>query len=233
MIPPSQSTRPAGRAILAGVGDFGQAVVELMLRRPGRSVVGADRIDDAFQDDAVGTIVLAMWRPCPALCEKVDELAFMHGRSWLPIVMNHPHVRIGPLVVPELGACFGCFQERQVQHDSQRAVRAVVNARYDSDPCFGPEGYLGHHARLAASLAELALAGAHDEAGQVRTVNVMATGIRRHAVVPRPDCTRCTRSTGQGGRSALADLVRGLTAVGAGIAGSAVSTTFAGGARDE
>jgi bacteriocin biosynthesis cyclodehydratase domain-containing protein len=163
-----------------------------------------------------GPVAVGLWRPSPTLCEAADELAFGHRRTWLPIIMDHPHLRVGPLVVPGQGACFSCFAARQAQHDAERTASAAVLKAYDLDGQLGPRGYLSHHARLAAALAHVMLGRLGEVpasvAGQVVSVNVLRSGFRAHRVASRPGCARCGCSRRRGDSDVLAGLVAAITA---------------------
>jgi bacteriocin biosynthesis cyclodehydratase domain-containing protein len=203
---------------LLGIGEFGERVVAL-LRTSGRwPVTLAGDMEDAFQNGSAA-LIAAMWRPCPAVCEQADGLAFRHRRPWLPVIMDHPHVRVGPLVAPGYGACFACFEARYAQHDGRHDITAALHAEYDRDPGSGPRGYLDHQARLAAALAgitigDLSSVWLASRAGQVLTFNVYlsGTGLRRHPVIARSRCPRCSHPDDGAGHSAVADLLHGIAA---------------------
>jgi bacteriocin biosynthesis cyclodehydratase domain-containing protein len=201
---------------LLGLGEFGKHVVALLGRSSSWRVMVTRAIADAYALDS-RAVIAAMWRPSPALCEEADALAFQHQRPWLPVVMDHPHVRVGPVVVPGGGACFACFTARYEQHDPQYDATAALYAAYDRDPSFGPRGYLDHHARLAAALAEMALGDISTRcmlgaAAQVLTFNLYRGDIRRHPVIARSDCTRCSITSAAGSQHAISDLLRGIAA---------------------
>jgi bacteriocin biosynthesis cyclodehydratase domain-containing protein len=221
------------RATILAVGEFGERVAGVMTETATRvtapyagtwsdpaavAAFGADADTGAIQHrlEAVfaagsGPVILALWRPSRALCVRASELAFERGRVWLPVVMDHPHIRVGPLVAGGHGACFSCFEARQAQHDDQRATSTAVLKAYDLDSRLGPRGYLCHHARLAAGLAHVMLGGLDRPPsslpGQVMSVNVLSFSIRAHRVVPMPGCPRCGRPRRRGDSDVLAGLV--------------------------
>jgi bacteriocin biosynthesis cyclodehydratase domain-containing protein len=186
------------QAALISMGDFGGAVARNLLRRPDCAAWPLD-LESAFSGPA-DVVVIAMWRQDGAVCETADDLAFQFSRPWLPITMDHPRVRIGPLVVPGTGPCYGCFLERRAQHDAQLAITSALNGAYRDDPDAGPRGYLDHHARLAAGLAQLTIEslrrGPADSAGRVLSFNVLRRGIRAHRVLGCGDCRRCSPARG-------------------------------------
>jgi len=229
---------PDGRATVIAVGEFGERVAGFMADMAasaapsqGRAEASAAmvvRLGSAADPGAIrnglkaafagasGPVVTGLWRPWPALCGRSDELAFEYRCPWLPIIMDHPHLRVGPLVVPGHGACFSCFAARQAQHDDQRTASAAVLQAYDLDGRLGPQGYLCHHARLAAALAHVVLGRLGETsgsvAGQVVSANVLGSGFRTHRVAARPGCSRCGRARHRGDSDVLAGLVAAITA---------------------
>jgi bacteriocin biosynthesis cyclodehydratase domain-containing protein len=211
----------AGSVAIVGVGEFGARVASLLRRAPGRPVHRADELPAVLAAEPLTVILAAGWRP-PGLPEQCDEWAFAKRKSWLPIVMSHPHIRIGPLVLPGQGPCFKCFETRAAQHsqrsqtDSQRSQTDSQRSQTGGEPAddqapenVTPRGYLAHHARLAAAVADLMLARAEPEArpGMVASLNVLGTGVRWHTVIPVGRCQRCGGADPGPARASLADLV--------------------------
>ncbi|MFD8810001.1 TOMM precursor leader peptide-binding protein [Streptomyces sp. NPDC059627] len=175
-------------------GGFGERVARLLTEtRPGAEVLSAS---DAGLRRAFGPfrgpVVLAAWRPEPGLCEELDALAYRHGRSWLPVVLETAVIRVGPLVRPPYAPCFGCYRRRRGQHDLQARTTSLLTARYDREPHCGPGGFLPHHARAAAALAAAYADGAPGTGtGLVSTIRLREWGVEAHPVVPCHGCTRC------------------------------------------
>lgn len=181
MAPAVRVTLPAIAGL--GVGAFGSRVVDLLGPQPARDV------DSVFRSDA-DVVVVALWRPAPALCERADRLAFEHGTRWLPVVLEHPVVRIGPLVTPPAAPCYACYQARRAQHDERRDTTAMLYDAYDRDPGCGPTGFLPHHARTAAAIARR-LAAEDGDPGRVVTVRPAGSMVSADRVVPLHGCERC------------------------------------------
>jgi bacteriocin biosynthesis cyclodehydratase domain-containing protein len=178
---------------VVGVGPFGDRVAaHLVDTYPDARMVAAPDIRNAFTV-ARSAVVVALWRPEPALCEKADELAHQQGLPWLPVTMEHSVVRIGPLVCPRSGPCFRCYRARREQHDTQPVAAAALLRAYEDDPAAGPGGYLPHQARIAAGMARKALGGrpAEGVAGHVTTVRLLGGGMSVSHVVACHDCSRC------------------------------------------
>jgi bacteriocin biosynthesis cyclodehydratase domain-containing protein len=195
-----------GTFAIAAAGSFGERVISLLTAAfPGSTefkATGAE-ISAAFagQESAV---VIALWRPDPELCDAADALSYEHRRPWLPVIMEHPVIRIGPLLRPPAGPCFRCYTRRRRQHDQQPWATAALLAAYDRDQFCGPGGYLPHHARLAAAIAQAMLSRPGEEealgngspgGGDVTTIGLsdmgLSVGMRSSRVIPCHDCDRC------------------------------------------
>lgn len=85
------------------VGDFGAAVAERLQRGHHDVEVTSDR-EGPLRFPASWPVadvrILASWREVPALSELVDARSADWRTTWLPVVAEHPRLRIGPLVVP-------------------------------------------------------------------------------------------------------------------------------------
>jgi bacteriocin biosynthesis cyclodehydratase domain-containing protein len=190
---------------VAAVGPFGERTAEHLTKAvPGARLVAASDIVNAFAV-ARDAVVIALWRPEPGLCELADEVAHRYATPWLPVTMDHPVIRVGPLVLPGCGPCFRCYQRRRQQHDTQPAASAALIAAYAANAAEGPAGYLPHHARIAAGMVSEMLRGiagggerrVHGHVpGSVTTIRLFGRGITTNLVVQCHDCLRCGGSPG-------------------------------------
>ena len=185
-------------------GAFGQRVASLLAAGQARDQVapgGADAaaIAAAFAG-AAGAVVAVLSGPDADVCERADQLAFGCGKAWLPIVMAPPKVvRIGPLVCPPLGPCATCANRRRQQHDDLEGVSAAAEAVDQPSVSSGPDGFLPHHARLAAAIARGMLSalgsGAPGEQNVYLstqfTIRMSSSAVSTARVVSCHDCCRC------------------------------------------
>jgi bacteriocin biosynthesis cyclodehydratase domain-containing protein len=199
--------------IFLGIGPFGGRVARQLLSvHASSALLTAADIRNAFAF-AREAVIVAMWRPEPALCERADELSYRLRVPWLPIVMEHPVIRVGPLVCPQTGPCFRCYRRRREQHDTQPAATAALLAAYAADSAAGPGGYLPHHARIAAGVAGQLIRGrpagglvqgvgqgAAAMAGQVTTIRLLNGSMSVSPVIACHDCDRCGGPAGPAGR---------------------------------
>jgi bacteriocin biosynthesis cyclodehydratase domain-containing protein len=133
--------------------------------------------------------VLCAWRAMPWLAARLDELAFAWGTPWLPVVCEHPELRVGPLVVPGAGPCYGCFRRRLAQHLPSEQLTSHLHRTLDADSAAGPRGFMPFHALLAAAAARSVLA--QDEPGRVLALNLVTRKSGSGHVVGVHGCERC------------------------------------------
>jgi bacteriocin biosynthesis cyclodehydratase domain-containing protein len=198
----SETASPASvTAAALGVGPFGRRVAgalvaDLPVARRARD------LEDAF-DAGPAVVVAALWRPSPALCEQADMLAFAHRVAWLPVVAEHPVVRIGPLIRPPSAPCYRCCRTRQAQHDRQPGPSAVLEDAYDREPLCGPAGFLPQHARTVAAVARRLLYDGLAGAGPAGlTVTLSGPALWADRVIAVHGCPRCGRELASSHRTA-------------------------------
>jgi bacteriocin biosynthesis cyclodehydratase domain-containing protein len=188
---------------VVGMGPFGRRVASfLSSARNGSLITEFADVESAFISDC-HAVIIALWRYYSSLCDRADELSYAHATPWIPVIMEHPVVHIGPLVIPPVGPCFRCYRRRRAQHDAQPQATAMLAAAYAKDPELGPAGYLPHHARVAATVAarmgdtaRLADTGQPGLHGNVVTFGLVSNAIRIDPVVACHDCRRCGIFTG-------------------------------------
>jgi bacteriocin biosynthesis cyclodehydratase domain-containing protein len=205
------------RLAVAGIGDFGLDVARTLGKSEGSIMVTADALENALADGVVA--VAGMWRPCPDLCERLDELSFQAGTPWLPIVMEHPRIRVGPWGAAPGAPCYRCYCWRRRQHDAQPRVTRALEEAYSRGAVCGPEGYLPHHVTLAVGLAKLSLRrqaadGVRAVAGEALLVNVITGKSAAHSVIPYHGCTRCGTDDRLGSRLPLSQVMASLAGPG-------------------
>lgn len=181
--------------IITPVGPFGFAVAE-RLRDLVADVSVTDAPDGVLSRKIGRSInLLASWHRAPKLERDFDEESFKTGQPWLPVILDHPQLEIGPAVVPGLGACHDCYRRRQLQHDSARVIRTAIGEHYDAHPEDGPDGFLPSTALLAAAVAadmvERIRTDPAGVAGRIRQIEVPTQQVRTGRVVGAHGCPRC------------------------------------------
>jgi hypothetical protein len=177
------------RVLLIGSGAFGEHVNRLLAAR----CEGAETANPGALDHTLRTrpdaVVVSAWRPDLALCEAVDGRSRRDGWCWLPVVLAHPYVRVGPWLHPARSPCCRCYRQWAARHDLQHGLSSALMVAYGRDAGCGPRGYLPHHARVAAGMAELALGRSSVGVGSTFHVLTGKTGI--NLVVACHGCARC------------------------------------------
>ena len=178
--------RPGVTLELVGAGRFGVQVARLLAGGfPGSGVRSPDDLSHAFTADSAAVVVAAP-RPSWALCSQTDQLAYRFGRPWLPVMIEHPVLRVGPFITPPDGPCFECYRARRIQHDPDYSASVVIDAACDSGIASPQAGYLPHHARLGAAMAARFLrSGA---AGMVLSFDLQTSHGTMHPVIACHDC---------------------------------------------
>src|SRR4051812_26217788 len=180
--------RLSGRDVAAVTwGAFGDAVA---------SDLGVRVIDaDALGSDRADAYLLLASRPVADLGARLDDVAFARGVPWLGVVIEHPHLRIGPAVIPGHGACHGCYAARIRQHAQSPEVDEALEHHYRRDPDDEPRGYLQPTVVIAATAARCALERIRrapaDEAGRVRRLDLVNQRTSVGNAVGLHGCTRC------------------------------------------
>ena len=126
---------------------------------------------------------------------------------WLPIVLEHPNLLIGPLVVPGRGPCYTCFRLRFLQHSYTADLTEALYEFYQSNPRSGPKGYLPVHASLAAAFACQAVKalqnGLDSWVGEVRVINLLTFSMAKANVIGVHGCERCGTGGDERSRSSV------------------------------
>jgi bacteriocin biosynthesis cyclodehydratase domain-containing protein len=177
-------------------GPFGRAAAERMSAALG-SPSPRCAIDVNCSDIASTTAPFVFFGSCerPGMSAALDESAFRAHRSWIPVVFEHPMLRIGPLLVPPHGPCLDCFTKRRFQHNAMADHTLALHAAYTAGVA-GPAGYLPQHVELSVSIAVLQLAKllrASAQAGEMVLVNVLNNQISTTQVVAVHACARCSQ----------------------------------------
>lgn len=194
------------RVHVLALGPFGIRVAELLdqslddvatttLERPGRVT--------SHEWPSAEIRVLATSRATPSVAAHVDRLAWRIGTTWLPVVAEHPYLRVGPVVVPGAGgACHRCFVMRLEQHDGQSALRRAVWDHGERTGSTGPVGHLPHHVRTATAMTLAALRDPAREAGRVRRIHLLDVAVAVDTVIGLHGCSRCGLGRDEATRSA-------------------------------
>lgn len=139
--------------------------------------------------------VLASWRPVTKLSRLLDEMCHAWRTPFIEAVQETPMLRVGPVVVPGQGACYGCYETRTLQHVQRALEYKALRDFYNLQPRQGPQGYLPAIADLAAiRIAQFVRELEHDAAtvaGQVWQLNTIHRDTMNATIVGVHACPRC------------------------------------------
>lgn len=198
------------------VGAFGEAVATTLQELlPDVIQTGVDARNQSFPATwpVARVNVLVSWRPVPALHHLLDGISYAWKRPSITAVLEAPLLRIGPVVIPGTGPCYGCYERRFSQHSARQSVYREQNAYYDQHPESGPRGYLPALARIAAVRLAQTIAQVDREPASVAGVVWHMNTLNRYTfatqVVGVHACPRCGLKRDETTRSYL-DMQRDL-----------------------
>ncbi|MFI6477239.1 TOMM precursor leader peptide-binding protein [Nonomuraea sp. NPDC050663] len=177
------AVRLTGPRVVA-VGPFGHTLAPLL-----EDPVAGPGVHGLAHPPGRPVTVLAAWRPEPELCDELDREAFATAVPWLPVVVDHPHLVVGPLITPPRGPCHRCYLIRRRRHDGDTRLRDLVAAHQRADSGAGVAGHLPHHARIALALVHRLLSAARP--GEIHLVDMASLRLTSHTLLPAPECPRC------------------------------------------
>jgi bacteriocin biosynthesis cyclodehydratase domain-containing protein len=193
---------------IIGAGPWGHEVADRLSARTPRPLVSLLDLDASVADldlRPARVRVLAVGRAVPALAEALDASAHQSQSPWLPVVLAHPHLQIGPAVAPGRGACFSCWQRRLRQHAPAPEVDAALQRYYEAHATELPYGHLPPSAELAAAMAwrviDRLVSDPGAEAGWLRQINLVSRHMSKGRGVGVHGCVRCGLGRNEPGRA--------------------------------
>lgn len=198
---------------LLSLGPFGAAVAErLAVTRPDamRTRVDEQGGEETAHWPVASVMVLCAWRASLRAERLLDAASFSWRVPWLPVILEHPEIRVGPLVVPGQGPCHRCFRLRTEQQSSSADLTGALHERYEHDPALGPAGFMPFHVTIATGLALDELT--RRRPGRWRRLNVVTLQPSGGRVIGVHGCARCGSGVDERSRS-HAELDRELPAL--------------------
>lgn len=160
--------------------------------------------------------ILAAWRPVPTLSRLVEGASYAWRIPSLTVVLEDPMMRVGPVVVPGIGACSTCYEKRILQHTPRQAVYAALFNHYTAHPESGPQGYLTAFAEIAATrLVQQIHHLERDpatEAGRLWQMDMMTRNTVTAQIIGAHGCPRCGLQRDEATRS-YKDMQRELSSL--------------------
>ena len=185
------------RLLVLTVGGFGDRVgARLAQRYPGAEVIDAVAGTHPAAWPTTDVLIVAAEYDHPELFEAVERAAFAWRRPWFPVLLDHPYLRCGPVVVPSRTACHRCFRRRRRQHAKTPGLWDDHRPPALPGSADRVRGFAGFHVGLATGLAVRAVADARNDSGGppggwVRTVGLVDGVPQRSGVIAVDGCQRC------------------------------------------
>jgi bacteriocin biosynthesis cyclodehydratase domain-containing protein len=196
-------------------GDFGCAVGRAIRQIENGAVVvnhaEADKIE-SLPLLATSTIIMASWRPMPAMVELLDRISHTIGCTSVYLTVIDGVLITGPIVSPGHRCCGRCFYMRQLETRNPEIERQR-RSYYDANPTEGPKGYLMSMARFAAAqaLSLLRLASPEQATETVLETDLFTKQVRTSMPVGFSNCKYCQpRSSSQAELFSLANAISQL-----------------------
>ena len=179
------------------VGPFGSAVVRHLsdflpdLRVASGEAAPAPGVGDSQEFRCQ---LLAAWRPVPSLCDDLDRRCRERGIPFMPLIVDGADLRLGPVMLPEGGACWQCWELRSRQHAASARERSALLRHYTAHSEAGPRGYLEPFALMGASRLVAAMRGCEErsiEAGWIWQLNVFTGDVQTGRLIGLDSCRQC------------------------------------------
>ncbi|AVQ98349.1 TOMM precursor leader peptide-binding protein [Oceanobacillus sp. M65] len=181
------------------VGSFGKEVAERISQRDEKVVVteleGYQYFLPTDRFPSAKIHIFASDKPLSRLSKHLDIIFSKWKEPWLPIIQEHPYVRIGPFVIPDEEGCYHCFESRYLQHSSNPSHVKALYDYYSSNPMSAPKGYLPGFAGFVASYAWNLIQKFDQKdfsmAGKVYQLNMLSRTSLSSKVISVHGCPRC------------------------------------------
>ncbi|MGW4959877.1 TOMM precursor leader peptide-binding protein [Nonomuraea sp. NPDC004186] len=183
--------------LIVAVGAFGVAVAR-SLTGPATHVVRVPVSDDGISiPPEVTTLLLAASVPAPHLELQLSEAAHSQSVDFIPIVLEHPRLRVGPVSHAGSRGCSSCYRHRIRQHAVDPLAQDALEEHFRRAPEAAERGFPAHWPALAAGLARQV-----DLADNVRVhhVDLLSNTPAMSRLVPVHGCGVCAPAPAQAPR---------------------------------
>jgi bacteriocin biosynthesis cyclodehydratase domain-containing protein len=176
------------------LGRFADAVYEYL--RELCPDVKQTRLDDISLPAEIGgrIWIVVAWRPAPAICSELNNRSHLTGRPFVPVIVDNTSLQVGPVVLPNRGACWECWVRRSNQHSPWPAARDALFKYYDANAQAGAPGYLEPLAMIAAAKTAAiveAVDSGSARGGHIWQMDMITRAIATSTVVGVHGCDRC------------------------------------------
>ncbi|WP_371069513.1 hypothetical protein [Sediminibacillus sp. JSM 1682029] len=128
------------------VGEFGTGLMNHIRNKfpsISTSMLVEEDFDHFFNTLSVAKIyTLATATYTSKIYRQLDYQVYRKRACWIPIVYDHPFLRVGPVLTPHIGIDYSCFEEQLQSNSALSNYRNNVYDYNDQFPFSGPKGYL-------------------------------------------------------------------------------------------
>lgn len=138
--------------------------------------------------------IIASDRPLPATCELLDKLSHESRRPFVPVLIDAVALRVGPVIIPGNGSCWGCWVLRCAQHADSPKEYAEFWQYYSGNGDRGAQGYLEPFAIIAAARVAKVIALSDCSLvipGYVWQIDILTRKMTSAIAVGVHDCPQC------------------------------------------
>jgi len=143
-------------------------------------------------DERTDLCILISEHPCQKVARTLDDRCFERGIPFLPMIVEHPFLFIGPVANLDGSVCYHCFSDRYAQHNPISHIASVVDKHYEDRLSHGPKGvHPGDVAFWSQWLLYSFETGFESFARTVARVHLLTRENVTSPVVPVHGCPRC------------------------------------------
>ncbi len=198
--------------LIIAVGAFGVAVARSL--SPATHVIHMPVAGGGISiPPEVTTLLLATSVPAPHVELRLSEVAHSQSVDFLPIVLEHPRLRVGPVSRAGSRGCSSCYRHRIRQHAVDLLAQDALEEHFRRDPEAAERGFPAHWPALAAGLARQADLA---DSVRVRHVDLLSNTPAVSRLVPVHGCGVCAPADAQAPRqrsvARLMSVVEGMNA---------------------
>ncbi|ANB62127.1 hypothetical protein [Anoxybacteroides amylolyticum] len=146
---------------------------------------------------------------CVDLCKYIDNISRNYKKYFLPIVMDHPYLTVGPFVQYSQGACYHCYYGRFMQHNPAPHVTRALEKHYRECIGKGPKGYHPLDAAIVSNWLIYSVKNSFNHfQGKLWRMNLVSRESVTSKVIGIHGCKRCGSKKDEKTRSYFALLNR-------------------------
>ncbi len=174
-------------------GSFGESVAERLAQDYEVSSLSLFSEQDVISEfiKSGDYLAVAAWRNYPEDLKFIDQVCWKYKIRWSLVFIDGVDLCCGPLIIPEKGTCFNCFQRRAESHHKSPDRLQSLQQYYTKNNHRGVEGYVQPMVEIAvSSLVEDKIAPSH-LVGKFRKINVLTANVMETEIIGIHGCALC------------------------------------------